>query len=78
MSTIRLLAACRATSVRSIFLSSFFLCWKGVSQKGERERAAEKLNGKKEEVKGGKGRFVAPCELRSCYKMRNSVKLAGF
>jgi hypothetical protein len=35
-------------------------------------------NGKKEEVKGGKGRFVAPCELRSCYKMRNSVKLAGF
>ena len=60
------------------FFLSFFVRWKGVSQKGERERAAEKLNGKKEEVKGGKGRFVAPCELRSCYKMRNSVKLAGF
>ena len=61
MSTIRLLAACRATSVRSIFLSLL----------------EGSLKGRDKELRR-RGRFVAPCELRSCYKMRNSVKLAGF
>jgi hypothetical protein len=46
MSTIRLLAvvACRATSVRSIFLSFFVSLLEGESHKREREtRTAEKL-----------------------------------
>jgi hypothetical protein len=66
MSTIRLLAACRATSVRSIFLSFFLSLLEG-SLKCWRDKELRR-----------RGRFVAPCELRSCYKMRNSVKLAGF